>query len=96
MRQVNERIGEIAEDLGGGDHRYDFICECSRLDCAERISLTLEEYGHVREEGERFAVAAGHDTPEVERIVAQLSDYWIVEKTGEAGEAARELDPRSD
>ncbi len=96
MRQVNERIGEIAEDLGGGDHVYDFICECSRLDCVERIPLTLEQYAHVREEGERFAIADGHETPEVEHVVEKLPGYWIVEKTGVAGEAAREMDPRSD
>ena len=96
MRQVNERIEEIAQGLGGGDHRYDFICECSRLDCVERITLTIEEYGYVREEGERFAVVAGHETPEVERVAEKLDHYWIVEKVGVAGEVARELDPRSD
>ena len=96
MRQVNERIGEIAESLGGDDHRYDFICECSRLDCVERIALTGAEYAYVREEGERFALVAGHETPDVERVVARYERYWIVEKTGEAGEAAREMDPRLD
>lgn len=96
MRQVNERIEEIAQDLGGGDHVYDFICECSRLRFVERISLTVEEYGHVREQGERFALVAGHDTPEVEHVVEKLDHYWIVEKFGEAGAVAREMDPRSD
>lgn len=96
MRQVNERIEEIAQGLGGGDRHYDFICECSRLDCVERIALTIEEYGHVRAEGERFAIVAGHETPEVERVAEKLDHYWIVEKVGAAGEAAREMDPRSD
>ena len=96
MRQVNEWIGEIAEDLGGGSHHCDFICECSRLDCVQRIALTLEEYGHVRDEGERFAIVAGHETPEVEQVIEKLDGYWIVEKVGVAGEAAREMDPRSD
>jgi len=96
MRQVNERIGEIAESLGGDDHRYDFICECSRLGCVERISLTLDEYGHVRAEGDRFAIVAGHETPEVERVSEKHDHYWIVEKVGVAGEVAREMDPRAD
>jgi hypothetical protein len=96
MRQVNERIGEIAEGLGGDDHRYDFLCECSRLDCVQRISLTLAEYGHVREEGDRFAVLAGHEAPEVEDVVEKFDQYWIVEKVGVAGEVAREEDPRSE
>ena len=96
MRQVNERIGEIAEGLGGGDHRYDFLCECSRLDCVARISLTLAEYGHVRAEGDRFAVLAGHEEPEVEHVIEKFEEYWIVEKVGVAGEVAREDDPRSE
>jgi hypothetical protein len=96
MRQVNERIGEIAEGLGGGDHRYDFLCECSRLDCVERISLTLAENAHVRAEGDRFAIVAGHEELEVERVIEKFAEYWIVEKVGEAGEVAREEDPRSE
>jgi hypothetical protein len=96
MRQVNERIGEIAEGLGGGDHRYDFLCECSQLDCVARISLTLAEYGHVREEGDRFAVLPGHEAPDVESVTERFDEYWIVEKTGLAGEVAREEDPRSE
>jgi hypothetical protein len=96
MRQVNERIGEIAEGLGGGDHRYDFLCECSRLDCVQRISMTLPEYEYLRAEGERFAVIAGHEEHEVERVAEKLDDYWIVEKVGVAGEVAREEDPRSE
>jgi hypothetical protein len=96
MRQVNERIGEIAEGLGGGDHRYDFLCECAQLDCVQRISLTLAEYGHVREKGDRFAVIAGHEVPDVEDVVEKFEEYWIVEKVGVAGEVAREEDPRSE
>ena len=96
MRQVNERIGEIAEELGGADHRYDFLCECSRLDCVQRISLTLGEYGHVRDEGDRFAIVAGHEELEVEQVVEKFEQYWIVEKVGVAGEMAREEDPRSE
>ena len=96
MRQVNERIGEIAEGLGGGDHRYEFICECSQLDCVERISLTLAEYGHVREEGDRFAIVAGHEELEIEQVIEKFEEYWIVEKVGVAGEVARDADPRSE
>lgn len=97
MRQVNERIEEIAESLGADDtHLYDFICECSRLNCLDRIALTIDEYTHVRELGERFAIMAGHETPDIERVTERNERYWIVEKTGEAGEAARELDPRAD
>jgi hypothetical protein len=96
MREVNERIDDIAQTLGGGDHRYDFLCECSRLDCVQRIGLTLAEYAHVRDEGERFAILAGHEAPRIERVIEKHDDYWIVEKVGVAGEAARDADPRSE
>ena len=96
MRQVNERIDEIAQSLGGPDHLYEFICECSRLDCVQRISLTIAEYERVREQGDHFALLPGHETLDVERVIERNERFWTVEKTGVAGAAARELDRRTD
>lgn len=36
-----------------------------------------------------------HYTPEVEDLVVEDDAYWIVRKTGEAGEYVEQLDPRS-
>ena len=36
-----------------------------------------------------------HFTPEVETLISENDGYWIVRKTGEAGDYVREIDPRS-
>jgi hypothetical protein len=42
-----------------------------------------------------FVVLPLHFTPEVETLVTKTEDYWLVRKTGEAGEYVEKLDPRS-
>ena len=54
FRTVNEAIEQKALQMGGLDE-YEFICECSKADCFERISLTLSQYEHIRREGVRLS-----------------------------------------
>jgi len=49
----------------------------------------------VRAGARRFVMLAGHEIPELERVIQRLGQYVVVEKTGEAGDEARERDPRS-
>jgi hypothetical protein len=94
FREVNERIAEAARrTLVLPD--AEFLCECGRPDCLDRIVVELEEYEAVRAHPDRFLLVFGHDQPEVDRVVASGDDYVVVEKIGEAGEVAEQLDPRS-
>ena len=57
FRLLNENIQNIAATLGG-DEAFQFICECATQGCFERVTLTLEEYERVREDGaERPGIA---------------------------------------
>jgi hypothetical protein len=96
FREVNERIGDIADRLGQADAPYDYLCECSDPGCTERISLRRDEYEHVRADPTRFVLSPGHAMEEVEIVVRQHSDHVLVEKIGVAGVIAEELDPRAD
>jgi hypothetical protein len=96
FREVNERIGDIADRLGHGGLPYDYLCECSDAACTERISLHQTEYEHVRADPTRFVLSPGHAMEEVEIVVAQESEHIVVEKYGVAGDIAEELDPRAD
>ena len=94
VRDVNERIGvgvERFEILG----RTDFLCECAREDCNERIRLTLEEYNRVRTNGSRFILAPGHEQLDLERVVEEHDGWVVAEKTGEGKAVAEQLDPRA-
>jgi hypothetical protein len=95
-REVNERISEQARSqvAAAASDRYEFICECSNIDCNLLLGFTLAEYEAVRAHPRRFVVAPGHHLPEIEQVVVESAEYWVVEKKGEAGEYAEHLDPR--
>jgi hypothetical protein len=93
FRETNEGIERglwPAED----DQRVPFRCECARPQCAEPVRLTPVEYARVRANPRRFVVVAGHEVARAEFVVERHGDYLLVEKVGEAGAVAEELDPR--
>ena len=92
FRDVNERIREISDSFGQKDSTYDFLCECSDAECAERVVLTAGEYEFVRADSTRFVVAKGHAMPEIESVVDQAKDHVVVEKEGAAADVAVHLD----
>jgi hypothetical protein len=93
FRETNEGI-ERGLWPGEADQRVPFRCECALLDCAEAVRLTPAEYEHVRAEPRRFVVVPGHEIPRAEVVVERHPSHLLVEKLGEAGAVAEELDPR--
>ena len=90
FREVNERIAEIG--VGFELENVEAFCECSDTSCTERFEMSRSDYAHVRSSNTQFAVVPGHETPEVERVVEQREEYFVVEKIGEAGAIAQEDD----
>jgi hypothetical protein len=82
LREVNERINAIDRAAAGGNGgTHGFHCECGREGgCEERIWMTLAEYDTVREQDDRFALAPGHETDDLEHVVEQTERYVIVDK----------------
>jgi hypothetical protein len=93
FREVNEHIAELSGGWALADVSL-FICECSDQECAVALEITAEEYERVRADGARFVVRAGHELPELERVVDGNSRFLIVEKVGAPGTIARAADPR--
>jgi hypothetical protein len=94
FREVNERVETLAHQLGP-NVPYEFLCECANADCTFRLTLPLKVYESVRADPQQFVVLPVHYTPEVEDLVLKEEAYWVVRKTGEAGEYVEQLDPRS-
>lgn len=94
FREVNERIAELNQTFQI-EGRSEFLCECSREECKEPVSISLDEYEDVRRESTRFFVIQGHEDKSVERVIERNDRYIVVEKIGEAGDEADDLDPRS-
>jgi hypothetical protein len=90
FREVNERIVELTETFEA--EGLEMLCECSDSVCTKTFQVTVTEYAAVRSGGTRFALMQGHQDPAIERVVEQNERFLIVEKIGEAGEVAGELD----
>lgn len=90
FREVNERIVEVTDTFEA--EGLEILCECSDSRCTTTFKITITEYGAVRSGGTRFALMQGHEDPAMERVVEQNERFVIVEKIGEAGEVAGELD----
>ena len=87
-RDLNQRKAEWMQD---GHLTAGFRCECWRVECGDRIRLSGRDWQKVRSRGTCFAVAPGHVAPEAEAVIEKHPHFWLVEKTGEAGDAAEEL-----
>ena len=94
FREVNERVRAIATVHGHDAHVYEFFCECSNTDCTFQLRATLADYEAVRAHGARFLIAPDHALPEIEIVVERNDGWWVIEKQGEPGELAEQLDPR--
>jgi hypothetical protein len=94
-RSRNEWIEKTNEDFGGLRPTDDYVCECSFAGCSSTITLTHDEYEHVRSDGTHFVIALNHEHPEIDRVIGETDRFAIIEKwLGEPREMARESDPR--
>ncbi|HET6656433.1 MAG TPA: hypothetical protein VFG61_00925 [Gaiellaceae bacterium] len=94
FREVNERIAELNQTFQV-EGRSEFLCECSREECKEPLSISIDEYEGVRRAPTRFFVIPGHEDESVERVIERSDRYVVVEKIGAAADEAEDLDPRS-
>src|SRR5436190_10655223 len=93
FRNVNERIERAAAPHGWNAEVFEFLCECSNIDCTLHLRLTLADYRRVRSDSRLFVVAPGHELPEIEHVVERTDAYQIVLKEDEAAAIAADHDP---
>ncbi len=100
FRRANEAIEQAADSIGGDLELLPFLCECPKRECFEIAKLRRHEYETVRANGNTFLVAPGHevfvvDGVTIARLAQKFDTYSLMEKIGDAGKRAYELDPRA-
>jgi hypothetical protein len=93
-REVNEQIEAVSHNLSPDDRAMEFLCECDRPDCREKVNVTRGEYESVRAVSTHFIVLPGHQDPKIEHVAVPNERYLVVEKEGEAAREAEATDPR--
>lgn len=94
-RRLNEEIDRVAEPGRIGGEMMLLACECPR-GCGEQIEVPHHEYEATRAHSLFFLVLDGHESPEVDEVVARRGRYVVVRKApGTPATVAAETDPRS-
>jgi hypothetical protein len=97
FREANEAIREKTDEweMTG---LLPALCECANALCHGMLRLTPRQYEDVRAKPRWFITAPGHEANDQgwARVVEDHGSYLVVEKVGEAGEAAEQLGTRSE
>jgi hypothetical protein len=84
FQQANKGVAEFVLEGGGSAATViKFYCECSNLDCRQRIPLTAPDYKKLHKTQRRFIALDGHETPKIEKIVSSHDGFNVIEKFGE-------------
>jgi len=96
FREINEQIRTLQHASAVVyDEPLQIVCECDRLDCAERLAIPLALYERTRADATLFFVIPGHEDDTVEEVVDTGGGYLIVRKrAGDARDVAEQTDPR--
>lgn len=84
FRDINERLEADLRRLPVDGDPVEFVCECGRLECAQSVLLTVDEYERVRADPATFATLPGHEIADVEDVVFTSERYAIVRKHASA------------
>lgn len=97
FREVNERMESLQRSFAIASHQpLHIVCECDRLDCAERLTVQIETYEKIRSDSTLFLLRPGHEDDSVEDVIDTGGDYLVVRKRpGEPEQIAEQTDPRS-
>jgi hypothetical protein len=95
FRVANEEIRAAAAEWRM-DGLLPALCECADPHCATVVRVTPRQYEAVRSDPRRFINAPSHQANEHgwAYVISENDRFIVVEKIGEAGEIAEELDPR--
>jgi hypothetical protein len=93
-RETNEEVEE-AHRVDPPARRIQISCECALKDCGRVLTITLDEYRHVRMDPRQFAVVPEHFIGDIERIVYENDRFAVVAKReGTPADVARDENPR--
>jgi hypothetical protein len=78
FREVNEQMHRVSARFPAAPITIDALCECGRPGCAKRMNVPVRVYETVRQTGDRFLVAPGHEHPGRERVTKSGETYRVV------------------
>lgn len=86
--RANKGVADfIEEETGHSNVIVAFYCECSNLDCRDRIKINTKLYKKLHKNPKHFIALPGHEFPNIERIIKKEKGFNILEKIGDVPSA---------
>lgn len=108
FRRANEKVGDDLDALDAmhiednnlhlirdDDMKLEFKCECSDENCAERISMLLNEYQEIHTDRDTFIVMPNHQVDPIEKVTREEARYNVVKKNNSTSEPTNTLNDTS-
>ena len=76
-REINDQVEE-AHQLDPPGRRFQIACECALKTCGRAITISVDEYRHVRMDPRQFAVVPEHFIGNIEWIVYENDRFAVV------------------
>jgi hypothetical protein len=95
IEEVN-KIAKAEHDTSmhlGSHTLLHFYCECADEKCTKRIKMSPKMYRKIHEDNDTFALACGHEVPEIEYVIRTTPDYCVVRKYFEPPEHGAQINP---
>jgi hypothetical protein len=85
FREANKNVADFLTETEGKATKTQlpFFCECSNKKCKNRIKLTPQIYKSLIKNKRQFIVLAGHEIPEIEKVVRKKEGFNVIEKFGD-------------
>jgi hypothetical protein len=80
FRQGNERLHDVAAEIGPETLEVRFLCECADDDCLGDVNVTLSAWESVAARPNHYLLIAGHEHSEGEQVVGRVGEYEIARK----------------
>jgi len=83
FQQANKGVADFVLEDVGKDKTIRFYCECSNIDCRERVPMSAAEYDKLHKDQRHFFALKGHEMPEIEDVVSEYDTFVVVRKKGD-------------
>jgi len=83
FQQANKGVAEFVAEEDRSDPVIRFYCECSNMDCRERIPLRASEYHKLQKNHRQFIALSGHEMPMIEKVISNHKGFNVIQKYGE-------------
>lgn len=93
FREINDQLAADLAELRNPPERLELVCECALLECRAQILLTQAEYRQVRTDPILFAVACGHEIPDVEEVIERTDRFYVIRKPETVRHVVEETEP---